>query len=201
MKTIIVILGAGASGKSTLSRGLCGSAAREYVHGGLQEKYALGGGFAVPGSLKNGSDSIGVMAKRAALVLELLKLREIDCVVLDGVRSSRLWDVDWVQALPNVAVLYVHIELSEAENIQRLMRRRAANGKVEHALPEKTYANMLAFRRRAASVFAAARRAYNTRPAKFITFGDDVRPTQAINVVRNAVTHRTLKDHRVQAAA
>lgn len=157
MKTILVILGPGASGKSTLTRVLCGAAAKEYVHPVLREKYAVGNGFAVPGTLKNGSDSISVMATRAALVLQLLARPDVGYVILDGVRSSYRWDVAWVRTQP-VAALYVYFDISLEENQRRLLARRRANGKQEATLPPKTYQNMLAFRARAKSVFTAAQR-------------------------------------------
>src|ERR1700690_4248265 len=109
-RCILVILGPGASGKSTLTRTLCGPIAREFEHAELQETYVLAPreGFAVPGTLKNGSDSIGVVATRAAMVEELLKRSDVRCVVLDWVRSSRRWDVDWVQA-QGVSAVYASL--------------------------------------------------------------------------------------------
>ncbi len=114
-------------------------------------KYALGdNGRAAPGSLKNGSDSVSVMSTRSALVLDLLRRPDVNCVILDGVRCSRTWDVEWVRNLPEpVPAVYVWFGLSLEENERRLRQRRAANGITETELPAKTYANMLAFRKRA----------------------------------------------------
>lgn len=152
----------------------------------MQETYVLAPreGFAVPGTLKNGSDSVGVMATRAALAQHLLALPNVRCVVLDGVRSSRRWDVDWVQ-VQGTAAVYAYLNISEKENVRRLLERRKANGHVEKQLPEKTYRNMLNFRRRAAGVFAAARQFFPSATFVELTEADD--PATAARKVRKAV--------------
>jgi ABC-type cobalamin/Fe3+-siderophores transport system ATPase subunit len=184
-KCIVVVLGPGASGKSTLTRALCGPAAVEQAHGELKEKFVTSpNGYALPGTLKNGSDSVGVMATRAALVLWLLQQPGVRHVVLDGVRSSRRWDVDWVMGQRALA-LYVYFDISEEENVRRLLQRRKANGHEEAALPEKTYQNMLNFRRRAKGVFLAAQQAYPA--AGFVILEQEDAPATAARKVQKAV--------------
>lgn len=160
MKALIVILGAGASGKSTLTRALCGADGHEdmvfYNINGKAEKAKFAtfpNGSAIAGNIKNGSDAISSMEARAELIKGLLNAQEVQFVITDGVRSSKKWDVDFAQTL-NCAVVYVYLDITLEENLKRLVQRRTAAGKTE--MTPKTYDNMLAFRDRAYSVWKAA---------------------------------------------
>jgi hypothetical protein len=173
MKCLITILGAGASGKSTLTRALCGSGGKEevvfYNVEGKAEKakfVLFPNGAAIAGNLQSTSDSVSSMEARSLLIQDLLKRPDVQFVVTDGVRSSKKWDVDWVQEKLDCAVVYVYLDIPLEENLRRLVARRAAKGKTE--MNPKTYENMLAFRERAAFVWKSAIDTYKRQPVKFI---------------------------------
>ena len=163
-KFLVIILGAGAVGKSTLTRELCGPDGKEYlvefdVNGEKEKaKYSLfPSGFSIAGNIKNGSDSVSNMEARSLLVDMLFKRDDVQVVIVDGVRSSKKWDIDWVQNhfQGQIKVIYAYFDLSEEENLRRLNQRRSDNGK--EGLSDKTYQNMLAFRARAKGVWEATR--------------------------------------------
>ena len=186
MKTVMVLLGPGASGKSTLMQALVGA---DYYQAPDPVKccYNSERNVAVPGTYKNGSDVISVMADRADLVTRLLADNKVQLIVLDGVRSSIRWDVDWLLVQTKARLVYVYFNLSEAENVKRLLARRKANGHEEmNVLPDKTYKNMLAFRRRAAGVHQAARLAVGKRGI-FIEVTDKMLPAQVVKLVRSQI--------------
>lgn len=193
MKTLIVILGAGASGKSTLTRALCGKEPHEgdalFQIEGKQEKakYTIfQNGAAIAGNYKNGSDSISSMEARARLINLLLDQPSVEFVITDGVRSSKKWDVDWVQAnRHDLAVVYVYIDLPEEENLRRLIARRTANGK--EGMDPKTFENMKAFRDRAAGVWKAANVSYTRQPVRFVRINEGVTPQEASRQVRTEI--------------
>lgn len=196
MKALIVILGAGASGKSTLTRTLCGPDGKEdmvfYNIEGKAEKakFALfPNGSAIAGNIKNGSDAIGNMEARALLIKDLLGNPSVQFVVTDGVRSSRKWDVDWVLAELNCAVIYVYLDITMEENLRRLVQRREAAGKTE--MTPKTYQNMLAFRERAAGVWKGAQEATKhanpTRPIKLIRLSEGQTPGEWSREVKRTI--------------
>lgn len=189
MKCLIVILGAGASGKSTLTRTMCGEGGKEdmlvyNIKGkGEKAKYAVfPNGSAIAGNIKNGSDSISNMEARASLIQDLLKMTNVQFVITDGVRSSKKWDVDWVQENLNCAVLYVYMDISLDANLARLVKRRESNGKT--AMDPKTYENMLAFRERAASVWQAANTFYKKQPVKFFRVYEEWTPAETSRQVK-----------------
>lgn len=196
MKTLIIILGPGASGKSTLTRQLCGLDTPFDEHqvifsvNGEEEraKYTLfpEKRVAIAGNYKNGSDSISNMEARAELISCLLERNDVDYVITDGVRSSKKWDVDWValKFKDQVAVTYVYINLPLEENLARLARRREANGKM--GMDQKTIDNVLAFRSRAEGVWKAAQ-SYTAGPHTFVEITDED-PVKAANKVRRSIT-------------
>lgn len=186
MKTLIHILGPGASGKSTLSRNILGERSVVEVsttvqaldqHLGMTKaekiKYTLSGnGIALAGNLKNGSDSIKSM-DALAQVIELC-WKERDTVIVDPVRCSKKF-VDWIRNRPEpLTALFIFLDISLEENIRRLLGRRRENAlkrdqlPTEEALPEKTYQNMLAFRDRSKNVWAHACSRYDRRPKHFL---------------------------------
>lgn len=180
MKCLIIILGAGASGKSTLTRSLCGSNGIEdmvvyCINGkGAKTKFSIfPNGSAIAGNIKNGSDSISSMEARALLIQDLLKRTDVQFVITDGVRSSKKWDVDWVQDKLDCAVVYVYLDITLEENLRRLVGRRVAAGK--EAMSPKTYNNMLAFRARAGSVWEASRD-YTKDPVRHIRLSEGQTP-------------------------
>jgi adenylate kinase family enzyme len=196
MKVLIIILGSGASGKSTLTRQLCGVGGVEYIktfqcldqHLGEQRiekaKYTLfPNGSAIAGNIKNSSDAIQNMEARAKIINWLLDQKEVQFVITDPVRSSKKWDVDWIQSNPReIAAVYVYLDLSLEENLRRLVQRREANGKT--TLGEKTYQNMLAFRERAANVWAAAKQNYKRKPVRFVCLYEHLTPIECSKQVK-----------------
>src|SRR5271166_3262174 len=192
MKVLIVILGAGASGKSTLTRALCGDGGKEdvvfYTIEGKAEKAkftVFPNGSAIAGNLQSTSDSISNMEARACLIKDLLKTQDVQFVITDGVRSSKKWDVDWVQQELTCAVLYVYLDITLEENLKRLVARREAKGKM--VMNPKTYENMLAFRERAFSVWKAATDTYRRMPVKFIRLNEGQSTQEWKREVKQAV--------------
>ncbi len=192
MKALIIILGAGASGKSTLTRALCGDGGKEdmvfYNIEGKAEKakfVVFPNGSAIAGNLQSTSDSISNMEARSMLIKDLLGNSDIQFVITDAVRSSKRWDVDWVQEKLDCAVMYVYLDITLEENLRRLVARREAKGKTE--MNPKTYQNMLAFRERAFSVWKAATDTYRRIPVKFIRLSEGQTSTEWKREVKRAV--------------
>lgn len=197
-KVLVLILGAGASGKSTLTRNICGDDGEELVtfiscydkkeEAVVEEKvkYALfPNGVAIAGNVKNGSDSISRMEALSQVVNLLFTQRSI--VIVDGVRSSQKF-VDWLQEhpMPGLGLVFVYFDISLEVNLARLRKRRAENGK-EEELPEKTYNNVLSFRSRAERVWKHARSIYARRPNAFVRIKDSTKPEQAAKAVWRAI--------------
>lgn len=194
MKTLLMILGAGASGKSTLTRAVCGEGGEEFqasfqvVDRKTTEtvsdtaKYTL---FkerkaAIAGNLKNGSDAISRMEVLSQCVDHCFN--HADIVIVDGVRSSQKF-VDWIQEHPlKPAAIFAYFDITLEENLRRLQARRIANGK-ESDLSEKTHNNVLEFRKRAERVWRYARENYSRTPNTFITFNDKTSTDQAARAV------------------
>jgi len=194
MRTLIILLGSSASGKSTLTRTLCGEGGIEALESfeinGVEEKtkYVIfPNGSAIVGNAKNGSDSISNMEARAALIKWLLEYPGVDFVITDAVRSSKKWDVDWVQNTfgESIAVVYVYMFISLEENLRRLKTRRASNGKTIE-LSEKTLANVTAFRDRAKKVWEAAQKDYDQGPVSFVCLDGTLSPRASVDQVRAA---------------
>ena len=96
-KTLIMILGAGATGKTTLSRTLAGKDAQEHrleltvIEKGIRKKfnapYVLGlQHIAIAGNLKNTSDAIGAMDALHQTIDHCWRYRDI--VIVDGFRCT-----------------------------------------------------------------------------------------------------------------
>ena len=120
VKTIIMIIGAGATGKTTLSCALAGeNAAQHHVDLSITQKgerkrfkapYVLGSDIAIAGNLKNTSDAIGAMDALHQTIDHCLKER--DTVIMDGFRCTQKL-VRWIEDHPlKPAALFVFIELS-----------------------------------------------------------------------------------------
>src|SRR6267154_3318141 len=161
-KVLVMILGAGATGKTTLSLALAGKTASEHrvelavtekgVRKSVKAPYVLGWNIAIAGNLKNTSDAIGAMDTLHQTIDHCWKQRDV--VIMDGFRCTNKL-VRWVEEHPlRPAVLFVYIELSLNENLVRLRGRRAVNGKIEAKLPTKTFLNVLTFRERALAVWS-----------------------------------------------
>lgn len=205
MKTLIHIIGPGASGKSTLSRDLLEDRSVVEVsatvhaldqHSGVTKaekvKYTLSrNGIALAGNLKNGSDSIKSM-DALAQVIELC-WKERDAVIVDPVRCSKKF-VDWMRNRPEpLAALFIYLDISLEQNIHRLLARRRANvlkkGEIptEEALPEKTYENMLAFRDRAKGVWEHASSTYDRLPKQFLVVPERLSAAESAAAARLAL--------------
>jgi len=190
-KTLIMILGAGATGKTTLSRALAGKDATEHrveltvTEKGVRKKvnapFVLGSNIAIAGNLKNTSDAIGPVDALYQAIDHCWKHREV--VIVDGFRCTNNW-VRWVEGHPlKPAVLFVYIELSLNENLARLRGRRAGNGKVEDKFPTKTFLNVLAFRKRAFSVWSYAQDNYKRQPVRYLEIPEGMEPEESAGLV------------------
>jgi len=214
MKTLIHILGPGASGKSTLSHNVLENRSIAEVsttvqaldqHRGVTKaekvKYTLSGnGIALAGNWKNGSDSIKSM-DALSQVIELC-WKERDTVIVDPVRCSMKF-VDWMRNYGEpLAALFIYLDLSLEENIRRLLARRRDNllkkGKpsTEKALPEKTYENMLAFRDRAKNVWTHASNNYDRFPKQCLVIPERFSATESATAA-----HIALKQLRCEVQA
>lgn len=193
MKTIIMIIGAGATGKTTLSCALAGeNAVQHHVDLGIIQKgegkrfkapYVLGSDIAIAGNLKNTSDAIGAMDALHQTIDHCLKER--DTVIMDGFRCTQKL-VRWIQDHPlKPAALFVFIELSLNTNLVRLRGRRAGNGTVEHKLPPKTFLNVLRFRERSLHVWRYAQNNYNRQPVGFLQLPQDATPQQSAVLIQS----------------
>jgi hypothetical protein len=190
-KTLVMIIGAGATGKSTLSRTLAGPSAQEHrieldvtekgVRKRVKAPYVVGSDIAIAGNLKNTSDAIGAMDALHQTIDHCWKERDV--VITDGFRcTNRL--VRWVEDHPlNPAALFVYIELSLNSNIARLRGRRAGNGKTESKLPPKTFLNVLNFRERALGVWNYAQDNYHRQPVRFLELPEGLEPEGSARLI------------------
>src|ERR1700686_4080335 len=135
-KVLIMVLGAGATGKTTLSRALAGNATSEHrvelsvTEKGVRKKvkapYVLGSKLAIAGNLKSTSDAIGAMDALHQTIDHCWK--QCDVGIMDGFRCTNKLG-RWVEEHPlKPAALFVYIELSLNINLERLRVRREGNG-------------------------------------------------------------------------
>jgi adenylate kinase family enzyme len=209
VKTIIMIIGAGATGKTTLSCGLAGkNAAQHHVDLSITQKgeckrfkapYVLGPDIAIAGNLKNTSDAIGAMDALHQTIDHCLKER--DTVIMDGFRCTQKI-VRWIEDHPlKPAALFVFIELSLNTNLVRLRGRRAGNGTVEHKLPPKTFLNVLRFRERSQGVWSYARRRYTRQPVQFLQLPEGNTPDENAALIRDKLREFSVKIGKAATAA
>jgi hypothetical protein len=195
-KVLVMVLGAGATGKTTLSRALAGRAASEHkieltvtekgVRKKVQAPYVLGTNLAIAGNLKNTSDAIGAMDALHQTIEHCWKQRDV--VVTDGFRCTNKL-VQWVEEHPShPAALFVYIELSLNNNLVRLRSRRAGNGKIEAKLPSKTFLNVLTFRERALGVWNYAQDHYKRRPARYLEIPEGLKPGDSASLVEGELS-------------
>jgi hypothetical protein len=191
-----MIIGAGATGKSTLSRTLAGKDAQEYrvelnvTEKGIRKRvkapYVLGANIVIAGNLKNTSDAIGAMDALHQTIDHCWKHRDV--VITDGFRCTNKL-VRWVEEHPlKPAALFVYIELSLNNNLTRLRSRRAGNGKIETKLPTKTFLNVLSFRERALGVWNYAQDHYKRQPACHLEIPEGLDPEESAKLVRNELS-------------
>jgi hypothetical protein len=187
-----MIIGAGATGKSTLSRTLAGEEAiEEFINLGVIEKgkrlrvrspYVLGPQIAIAGNLRNSSDAIGTMDALYQTINHCWRQRDI--VIVDPFRCTNKL-VRWVQDHPlRPAALFVYIELSLNTNLMRLRGRRTRNGRIESKLPAKTFLNVLSFRERARGVWNYAQDHYKRRPVRFTELSEGLEPQRCAEIVK-----------------
>jgi energy-coupling factor transporter ATP-binding protein EcfA2 len=194
-KSVIVILGSFGSGKTTLARALRRGGAEErsttinYLDGKTatyrseRVRYTIGQhGVAIAGTLRSGSDGIRSIGG-LQFAVELL-LRNSDVVIVDAFRTSCKF-VEWLGQLPipNLRVVFVVIDLAIEVNVARLMARRAASGKSEAQLPDRTYRHLLSMRRRSYSIWEYARRRFVREPRAFLRITEEFSPTEAAALV------------------
>src|SRR6266853_3475486 len=192
-KAPIMILGAGATGKTPLSRAIAGQDASEHrveltvIEKGIRKQvkapYVLGSNIAIAGNLKNTSDAIGAMDTLHQTIDHCWKQRDV--VIMDGFRCTNKL-VRWVEEHPlQPAALFVYIELSLNNNLARLRRRRAGNGKVEAKLPTKTFLNVLNFRERALGVWNYAQDQYKRQPVRYLEIPEGLGPEDSARLVES----------------
>ena len=209
MKTIIMIIGAGATGKTTLSCALAGeNAVQHHVDLSVMQKgerkrfkapYVLGSDIAIAGNLKNTSDAIGAMDALHQTIDHCLKER--DTIIMDGFRCTQKL-VRWIEDHPlKPAALFVFIELSLNTNLVRLRGRRAGNGTAEHKLPPKTFLNVLRFRERSQGVWTYARRHYTRQPVQFLQLPEDNAPKENAALIREKLREFSVKIGNAATAA
>src|SRR5260370_37264049 len=188
-----MILGAGATGKTTLSRALAGQDAQEQrvelavtekgVRKMAQAPYGLGSKLAIAGNLKNTSDAIGAMDALHQTIDHCWKQRDV--VIMDGFRCTNKLG-RWVEEHPLKPVtLFVYIELSLNNNLVRLRGRRAKNGKIETKLPAKTFLNVLNFRERALGVWNYAQNHYKRQPVRYLEIAEGMEPEDSARLVES----------------
>jgi adenylate kinase family enzyme len=190
-KTLIMILGAGATGKTTLSRTLASTDAKEHrvelavtekgVRKTVKAPYVLGSHIAIAGNLKNTSDAIGAMDALHQTIDHCWNHRDV--VIMDGFRCTNKL-VRWVEEHPlKPAALFVYIELSLNNNLARLRGRREGNGKIEAKLPTKTFLNVLTFRERALGVWNYAQDNYKRQPLRYLEIPEGIGPEDSARLV------------------
>ena len=193
---LIMILGAGATGKTTLSRALAGKDAQEHrvelsvTEKGVRKKvkapFVLGSKLAIAGNLKNTSDAIGAMDALHQTIDHCWKQRDV--AIMDGFRCTNKL-VRWVEEHPlKPAALFVYIELSLNDNLARLRGRREGNGKIEDKLPTKTFLNVLTFRERALGVWNYAQDHYKRQPVRYLEIPEGMGPEDSARLVEHELS-------------
>src|SRR6267154_1493922 len=195
-KVLVMILGAGATGKTTLSRALAGKDASEHrvelavtekgVRKSVKAPYVLGWNIAIAGNLKNTSDAIGAVDALLQTIDHCWQQRDV--VIMDGFRCTNKL-VRWVEEHPlKPAAIFVYIELSLNNNLARLRRRRAGNGKIETKLPLKTFLNVLSFRERALGVWNYAQDHYKRQPVRYLEIPEGMGPEDSARLVESELS-------------
>ena len=205
-KVLIMILGAGATGKTALSRALAGEGGTEHkieltatekdVPKKVKSPYVLGSNFAIAGNLKNTSDAIGPMDALHQTIDHCWKQRDV--VITDSVRCTNKL-VRWVEEHPlRPAALFVYIELSLNTNLARLRGRRAANGKIEAKVPTKTFLNLLSVRERALGVWNYAQDHYKRQPVRYLEIPEGLEPEDSARLVERELS--SLQESGIRSA-
>jgi adenylate kinase family enzyme len=195
-KVLIMVLGAGATGKTTLSRALTGKDATEQrvaltvtekgARKNVKAPYVLGSNIAIAGNLKNTSDAIGAMDTLHQTIDHCWKQRDV--VIIDGFRCTNKL-VRWAEEHPlKPAVLFVYIELSLNTNLVRLRGRRKGNGKIEAKLPPKTFLNVLTFRERALGVWNYAQDHYKRQPVRYLEIPEGLEQEDSARLVESELS-------------
>ena len=194
-KVLLMLIGAAATGKTTLSRTLVAKDASEYrveltvsekgIWKKVQSPFVLGSRIAIAGNLKNTSDAIGPMDALHKTVNHCWKLRDV--VIVDGFRCTNKL-VRWVEEHPlKPAALFVYLGLSLNENLARLRSRRAGNGTIEGKLPDKTFLNVLSFRERAFGVWNYAKNQYRRQPVRYLVIPEGTSPEGSARIVESGL--------------
>ena len=192
-KTLVMIIGAGSVGKSTVTRAICGLGGEERDVVLRCDEHKSGrkvlesvtytlfrGGLAIAGNLRNGSDSICLMDGLRQAVELCWKSHDI--VIVDTVRATHKF-VRWIHDHRlSPAALFVFLNPSLDENLARLRGRRRQRGIVEMELPPRTFWNVFSFRARASSVWKYALTQYRRQPVRFVEITDGT-PEQAAKTI------------------
>jgi len=204
-KSLVMIIGAGSVGKSTLTRAICGEGGEAHAvvlrceeHKSNRKvsetvTYTLfPSGLAIAGNLRNGSDSISLMDGLRQTVE--LCWRSRDVVIVDTVRATHKF-VRWIHDHPlRPATLFVFLNPSLDMNLARLRERRRQRGIAEMELPPRTFWNVLTFRARARSVWKYARTHYRRQPVRFLEIVDGT-PEQAAKRIVEVLRELKNNDH------
>jgi len=193
-KVLVMIIGAGGAGKSTVTRAICGMGGEAHsvvlpcdVHKSGRRMLETAtytvflNGMAIAGNLKNGSDSISAM-DGLRQIIELC-WRSHDVVIVDTVRATHKL-VRWIHDHPlRPAAVFVFLCPSLDVNLARLRERRRQRGIVEKELPPRTFWNVFTFRARARSVWKYARTHYRRQPVRFLEIADGTPEQTAKRIV------------------
>jgi hypothetical protein len=90
---------------------------------------------------------------------------------------------------PALRVAFVYLDITLETNIVRLLGRRAANGRIETGLPDKTYTTLLRTRDRAKAVWKYAQQNYLREPNAFVTVPEQFTPEQSADLVLKEISH------------
>ncbi len=145
-KIVIIIAGAGASGKTTTTQAFVHGVPEEYrvmreckMRNGLemmQVIFTLYHNCAITGNHKSGTDSNTGPGIVEVSFRECMKRRDI--VIVDGMVSSPRWVLmckEWVDKNPkdDISILLVHFDIKPEETLRRLANRRGVTTKSIYA--------------------------------------------------------------------
>jgi len=197
-KTLVLVLGACAAGKSSLTRAICGEGGIEHIaefdcydrcrqqYVRERAKYVIGNSIAIAGNWKNTSDAISKPETLRKLVDLCFGLALT--VIVDSFRPRNKF-VNWMQEHPCPAMqaVFVYFDITLETNLARLLGRRRANGRIETQLPDRTYSTLLQTRGSAKNVWEYAQQNYLREPKAFVRIPDQLTPEESADLVRQEI--------------